>query len=146
MKAPPRIQALKSLEPELPLSPQPINTRWRTWIKSVKYYAMNFGKILRVFDALDGEEATAIKISKDFLHDSTIVADIPFIASNYGFLEESIDKLESYGQPLHANIKIVTDIMNIITSVNDAAANPIKEKHSTVIDKNDGFKTLQNIS
>ena len=79
-------------------------------------------------------------------HDSTIIADITFIASNYVFLEESIEKLESCGQPLYANIKIVTDIMNIITSVNDTAANPIKEKLSTVIDKNDGFKILPNIS
>ena len=98
-----------------------------------------------MFDALHGKKATSIKISKD-LHDSTIIADILFIASYYGFLEESIDKLESCGQPLHANVKIVTDIMNIITSVNDTVANHIKEKPSTVINKNDGFKTLQNIS
>ena len=73
-----------------------------------------------VFDTLNGD-------------DSTIIVDITFIASNYGLLQESIEKLESCGQPLHANIKIVTYIMNIITSINDTAANPIKEKLSTVI-------------
>ena len=39
-----------------------------------------------------------------------------------------------------------TRIINIITSANDTAANPIKEKLSTVIDKIGGFRTLQNIS
>ena len=78
-----------------------------TWIKSVKYYATNFETILRVSDALDGEEAATIKISKDLFHDSTIISDIIFIESNYGFIEESIEKLELCGLPLRANIKLL---------------------------------------
>ena len=65
MKAPSRIQVFKSLVQELLIPPKPITTRWETWIKSAKYCATIFENILRVFDALQGKKATAIKISKD---------------------------------------------------------------------------------
>ena len=72
-------------------------------------------------------------------HMTCLIHGLHRIIKHIRDLHNNVDKLM-------ANIKIVTAIMNIITSVNDTAANPIKEKLSTVIDKNDGFKTLQNIS
>ena len=85
-------------------------------------------------------KATAIIISEDLLHYSTIIADKIFIASNYEFLEESIEKLVSCGQPLHANIKIVTYIMNIITNMNTRQQILKKENLSTAIYKKNALK------
>jgi len=44
LKAPSRIQIFRETEPNLPLPPQPIITRWGTWLEAVKYYATNFEK------------------------------------------------------------------------------------------------------
>lgn len=86
LKAPLRVEIFKDLEPDLALPPQPIITRWGTWLNAVNYYATNFEKIVRIFDALDDEEAALIKISKSLLRDNTIKSDLIFIASIMDFL------------------------------------------------------------
>ena len=79
LKSPSRVQILKSVE-----YPQPIITRWGTWIHAVNYYAKNFERIVRVFHALNKEEATSIEIA----HNINIRNDIIFISSNNKFLKE----------------------------------------------------------
>lgn len=146
LKAPSRIQIFKNLEPDLALPPQPITTRWGTWLNAVNYYAINFEKIVQVFDALDDEEAASIKTSKSLLRDSTIKTDLIFIASNYGFLEASIKKLETSGLSLTVQIEIVTRATEAINIVNGEAANIIKKKVANIIMKNSGFAVLKAIS
>jgi len=68
LKAPSRVQIFKSVEYGLELPPQPIITRWETWIHAVNYYAKNFEKIVRVLDALNKEEATSIEIAHDLYY------------------------------------------------------------------------------
>jgi len=146
LKAPSRVEIFKDLEPGLPLPPQPITTRWGTWLEAVNYYANYYERIVKVFDALDAEDAASIKISQDILRDSTVKADLIFIASNYGFLEATITKLETSGLPLAAQIKIVTDAMDAINAVHGNTGDIIKKKLASVIDKNLGFPIMKNIS
>ena len=146
LKAPSRVQIFKSVESGLELPPQPIITRWGTWIQAVKYYAKNFERIVRVFDALNKEEAASIEIVHDLLHNINIRNKIIFISSNYGFMEESITKLVLCGQPLSMQIKIVTDAVDSIRCISSVTANPIKDKFFNVLEKNVGFTELRNIS
>lgn len=48
MKAPSRIQIFKSKLPEVPLPPEPVLTRWATWLKAALYYAEHISEILKV--------------------------------------------------------------------------------------------------
>lgn len=146
LKAPLRVGIFKDLEPDLALPPQPIITRWGTWLNAVNYYATNFAKIVQIFDALDDEEAVSIKISKSLLRDNTIKSDLIFIASNYGFLEASIKKLETSGVPLTVQIEVVTHVIEAINDVNGETANIIKTKIANVIAKNSGFTVLKALS
>jgi len=53
LKAPSRIQTLKSVASDIPLPPQPILTRWGTWIDAALYYCKYFEIIKQVIDMLD---------------------------------------------------------------------------------------------
>lgn len=44
LKAPNRVKSLKEIYPDLPQPPQPVITRWGTWLKAA-YYAQYFEKI-----------------------------------------------------------------------------------------------------
>lgn len=146
LKAPSRIEIFKEIAPGIALPPQPITTRWGTWLAAVRYYSNNFESLICVFNALDDEEAASIKISKELLFDPSVKADIIFIAANYCFLETSITKLETSGLPLVDQIKIISDAAKEINNVQGEAADAIKRKFTSVIDKNYGFAVLSSIS
>ena len=61
---------------------------------------------MKIFNALNDEQAALIIISKHLLHDSTIKIDLIFIATKYEFLEASIKNLETSGLTLTVQIKI----------------------------------------
>ena len=49
-KAPSRINAFKKVLPTTPLPPQPVVTRWGTWLEAAFYYAEHVDKIKEVND------------------------------------------------------------------------------------------------
>ena len=101
---------------------------------------------MRVFGALNDDEALSISNSQEILNDNTVRSDIIFIASNYGFLENSITQLEQSMQPLYVQIKIVTDAIDSINLIQAQVARPIQDKINDVFHKNTGFSILKNIS
>lgn len=48
LKAPLRIQYYKEHLPDLPLPPQPVLTRWGTWLEAALFYADHFEEIKSV--------------------------------------------------------------------------------------------------
>jgi hypothetical protein len=73
------------------------------------------------------------------LHEESIKDDLIFIESNYGFLADSIKKLESSRLPLAIRLKIVSDALLSINSIDCEAAISIKIKLNSVLNKNVGF-------
>jgi hypothetical protein len=146
LKAPSRIEIFKNLEPELDLPPEPIITRWGTWLEAVGYYANNFEKIVRIFESLDKEDAASINNSKNLLQDTSIKNELIFIESNYSFLVNSIRKLESTGLALVVQVKVVTDAIDSINAVQGTKGDTIKKKLNSVLEKNVGFNIMKNIS
>ncbi|KAJ4445565.1 hypothetical protein ANN_12245 [Periplaneta americana] len=41
-----RVLLFQTIAPGIPLPPQPVLTRWRTWLDPVNYYAEYYGKIM----------------------------------------------------------------------------------------------------
>lgn len=48
IKAPLRVQHYKNVLPDVPLPPEPVLTRWGTWIEAAIFYANNFDEIRSV--------------------------------------------------------------------------------------------------
>ena len=111
----------KETEPDLPLSPRPIITRWGTWLDAVEYYANNFEIIENILSKLTEEDSGALETAKNLFSRLTIKLkiDLILISSNYRFLSCSITKLESASLPLTLQIAIVYEAIRKIETVND---------------------------
>jgi len=141
LKVPSRTQTLKSVASDIPLSPQPILTRWSTWFDAALYYCKHFEIIKQVIDMLDKNDAESIKKCKQILKSNNLEANLSFIMSNYGFISTSITRLETKGMPLTESIKIIKTTKESIHSANIggcAQAKAIDEKFQKVLEKNVG--------
>lgn len=145
VKAPSRQQIFRELEPDIALPPQPITTRWGTWMDAVQYYADNIERIERVFAALDEDDAVAIKICNELLRDGQLKSQIIFIASNFAFLAAAIKNLESGGQSLQDQIGIIRNTQIKISDVPGTTGRRVREKLDAALKKNSGFDVLCNI-
>ncbi|KAE9543713.1 hypothetical protein AGLY_002109 [Aphis glycines] len=65
LKAPSRVDTFKTMAPGIPLPPQPIVTRWGTWLTAALYYCEHFPIIQAIINQFDKEDAILIcKMSK----------------------------------------------------------------------------------
>lgn len=61
LKAPVRTQLIREILSDVPLPPEPILTRWDTWLEAASYYYVNFDGIKSVIQQqLDASDATSI--------------------------------------------------------------------------------------
>jgi hypothetical protein len=64
LKAPSRILLFKEEAPSIYLPPQPIITRWGTWIKAASYYCENFVEVKKVVQLLNSNDSISIEQSQ----------------------------------------------------------------------------------
>jgi hypothetical protein len=112
LKAPSRTILFKNKVPGTPLPPQPIITRWGTWLEAASYYCKHFNEVKSVVQELDPDKAVSIKVSQNIFTQISTSADLVFIHSNYGFLPDAILKLENQGLPIVEAIGIIKNVQN----------------------------------
>ena len=71
-KSPLHLQVFKDAAPSLPLPPQPVLTRWGTWIEAAVYYCNNYDTLEKVMNSLDPTDSLSVKIMQDLFSCSTI--------------------------------------------------------------------------
>lgn len=91
LKAPSRVQAYKERLPNLALPPEPILTRWGTWLKAVLFYAENFEAIKEVVGQFDSSEAIAINSSQRAFENPSIKQNIALIATHFSNIPDAIE-------------------------------------------------------
>ena len=82
-KSPYTIQKYKNVT-ELPMPPEPIITRWGTWLKSAQFLLTNFDKISLFIGQLE-EDSVAIMKCKHLIHNEQMKNEL-FGLSDYFFL------------------------------------------------------------
>jgi hypothetical protein len=65
-KASNRVQLFKDKAPHLQLPPEPIITRWSTWIITSNNYCENIEIIRKILEKLDADDAVSIKEAKKY--------------------------------------------------------------------------------
>lgn len=146
-KAPSRISIFRENFPDIPLPPQPVVTRWGTWIQSVVYYSKYFKEVVTVIDKLpETDSAACVKAVKDCLNDSRVKNDIAYITSNFSFIPASIEQLEREKQSLCSQIAIVKEAQVNIHSALGETGKKVKNKWDNVLNKNVGFSLLEKVS
>lgn len=147
LKAPYCTQVFKNEAPGVNLPPEPIITRWGTWLDETDYYSENIQSIRNVFMVLNDDSASILKV-KNILADKQLDANLVCIKGNIGMISKSITQLETRGLKLVNSINIVNKIIDEMNTINTQSKTikSVVEKLKKVIDKNKGFHTLRKIS
>lgn len=95
LKAPNRVKTLKEHYSSMPLPPEPVITRWGTWLTAAFYYDKYFNEITHVISLFNEKDAQAIKKAKAALSDQNLRHDISFIKEYFGVITFAILKLEN---------------------------------------------------
>ncbi|KAJ4438576.1 hypothetical protein ANN_14523 [Periplaneta americana] len=101
-----RVLLFQIIVPGIPLPPQPVLSRWGTWLDAVNYYAEHYSKIMEVNDALNSTDSSAVAAIKS-LPSEQLLEDILFIDSNFKIVSKSIILLESSKLQLSEALYIV---------------------------------------
>lgn len=72
------------------LPPEPILTRWGTWINVAIYYCENIKQIRSIVNQLNPDDAISIQMAQDRLVDKSLDANLTYLKSYFRFLPETI--------------------------------------------------------
>ena len=140
VKAPLRIQKFRELLPTLPLPPEPVLTRWGTWLEAVSYYAEHFSEVKTVLDSLNAEDAASIAITQECFSEDGMDTKIQYSHTRFSKLPESITQLEARNNSLEYSLALIDQISNALSSETHGVAKIAFEKLSQVLNKNPGYK------
>ncbi|PSN41463.1 hypothetical protein C0J52_21691, partial [Blattella germanica] len=110
VKTPVRVNAYREKLPEHPRPPEPILTRWGTWVSAALFHADNFSAVKEVVCSLNLNDSLAIKSSQDTFKNETIQRDLAIIKAHFKIIPRAIQKLETCGLSLHASISIFEEV------------------------------------
>lgn len=145
LKSPKRLRAFHRQCPGIPEPPQPILTRWGTWLKAAFYYAEYFQQIKAVILQFNPDEAAAIKESQTSFQDVSLETDLKTINNNYKGVHYAIEKLQNSSLSLVESLQIVDDVNTQLQAINDAKNNRVSEKFESVLRKDPDFSKLRQI-
>jgi len=128
LKAPYRINLFKNFAPGIPLPPEPIITRWGTWLNAVNYYCEHFLHIKNVILQLDSDDALAIKNAKKLVENPEIEENLIYIKSNFGFLATEITRLETSGMLLLESVCCIEKVKQQIKQALEKTGETVTKK------------------
>lgn len=118
-------------ETGLPLPPEPVLTRWGTWICAALYHRENFAEVKNFMVNLD-ENSLAISRVKTLLETKDIEDQLIAIDS-FSFLPQWIKKFESQGLSVEEQVQLIEEVEE---TLEDFA----KEKLKSSLKKNPDYK------
>lgn len=132
------------MHPNLPLPPQPIITRWGSWIDAALYYAENFEALRSFLDQLDASEAKCIPNAKAVMSKANIKNELAFIKCHFSFIPIAIKTLEGKGLLLVDAIQTFKSIRTNLQAIR--RRKEFLGKYDFVYNNNKGLKVLESIS
>ncbi|KAJ4429596.1 hypothetical protein ANN_21781 [Periplaneta americana] len=141
-----RVLLFQTIAPEITLPPQPVLTRWKTWLDAVNYYAKYYGKIREIADALDSTDSSAVAAVKS-LPSEQLLEDILFLDSDFKIVSKGITMLESSKLQLSEALNIVYKVsQTVIENNNSLISEKVKCKLRNIIAKNSAYSQLRIIN
>ena len=136
-KAPRRRSYFKELHPDVELPPEPITTRWGTWIEAVVYHTTNFETVADVASKLSSDDAAAISVLQDVLKLPQLKTDLAFITAHFSVLLSTLDKLEKRDIKAEAQWEAVHSVHEAVQ-----ALPALQSKWKAVLARNTGLPKL----
>ncbi|KAF0764808.1 Uncharacterized protein FWK35_00031284, partial [Aphis craccivora] len=143
---PNRLQLFKNECHGVNLPPEPVITRWGTWINAAAYYCENIQAVRHIIGLLDQEDAISIQKAKKCLDKPNLENNLAYIKSNFSILSVAIDKLQAKSLSLATSLNIIENIEETLKTLNGEHGKPIYLKLKNVLEKNSGLSKLKHIS
>lgn len=142
LKAPTRTQLFRERLPEVPLPPEPIVTRWGTWLNAVSYYFQNFEEFKTIVSELDKSSALSIENAQNLFESTVLKNNIVYIWTNFQHIAEAITQLEKRNVDLKDSIKIIQTVEEKLAKVEGLVGIEVLNKYREILNKNPGYGTL----
>lgn len=144
LKAPSRV-AIWRETCSLPLPPEPVLTRWGSWVKATLFYAENLEQVREVLMKLDSSEALSIETAQQCVRNVQLQADLVYIASHLAFLPDSITKMETAGLSLSDSFETLSKCKERIKHIPGEKGDMLRTKLSSVLSKNPDISIMENL-
>lgn len=145
VKAPIRVQCYRDALPNVPLPPEPVLTRWGTWIQAVEFYNENFDAVKSVVTSFPAESGAAVRESQNAFNEPGVECSLSYIVSNFGWIAKSIKKLETPGLSLKESMNIIEDAEMKLNTVQGETGMKIVQKFQSVLKRNPGYATFKTV-
>lgn len=104
LKSPKRVEVFRKHLPGVPLPPEPVVTRWGTWLTAASYYVQHFEGFKKVVADLEDDSAAVVS-AKETINNTNLFPQLTFIASNFGNLPKVIEKLQGQNLLLTSSVE-----------------------------------------
>lgn len=133
------------MHPTLALPPEPVITRWGTWIEAALFYSEHLQDFKAVLETFDPKEALSIRSGLRALESPTLVAHLTFIRAFYSRLPAVVHALESRDRSLVDSLAIFEEFKDEVFSAIGENAERVKEKFNSVLERNLGWTAITSI-
>ncbi|ODM87291.1 hypothetical protein Ocin01_19391 [Orchesella cincta] len=145
-KAPSRVLKYKTENPDLKLPPEPVQTRWGTWLIAADFYAENLDRIKHVVKELDKTDAACIKNAQNLLGMKSLQQELACLSANFTFIAQTITSLEDRKLTLMDSLAAIDSVKKRIDVKNSDVHKTVMAKLDSVLQKNPDFHKLCEIS
>lgn len=143
LQAPQRKQLFRSKFPNIPLPPEPVITRWGTWIAAAIYYANNFEEIKELLQMLSSEDAECIRMAKEIVVRPSLKSHLTLIKSKFQCILDAITKLEFRGLPIKASLECFDKVREVLQTMDRRV---FVEKFDAVSNRNTDLISVRQIA
>lgn len=92
------------------------------------------------------DNSACVSSVKELLNDcSSVQRDIAYIQANFSFLPVTITKMEEKGNSLKQQFSVIEEAENNIQSARGKVGDKIRDKWSSVLQKNPGYSVLKRV-
>ena len=145
VKAPERRRVFQEIC-SIPLPPQPVITRWSSWINAAFYYADHFEVIADHLKTLNPSDSRAIADAQEIIKNPELKQRLSFLKMHLQFLPEATNQLEARRGTLVKFLKVVEDVKEKTMNIPGPLGNLLREKILKLLEKNIGLKKLMEIN
>lgn len=132
--------------PNVPLPPEPVLTRWGTWLEAAIFYHENFHNIKNVIDSFDPKSAECIEKAKEAFSSSSVETNLIYIVTHFKIILLTIKELEAKGTTLYDNISKIKHLEKQLKEAPGKIAKIVAERLDALLKKNPGYSDLVQIS
>ncbi|KAF0764255.1 DUF659 domain-containing protein [Aphis craccivora] len=148
LKSPYHVQVYKEILPDIPLPPEPVLTRWGTWLEAAIFNCDNFQGLKKVIEELSGQNSPSQSIlkCKTVFDLETVENDLIFIKTHFLVLVTFIKSLEKSNVSLFDSIDLIENTIGKLQKIPGENGNKIKIKIDQLQQKNQGLIILKNVA